>query len=1005
MQYDGFTVVLEAVAKVVPCSTYHIKIAIADAGDGVFDSAVFLEAGSFKSNGVNVVAQSPETGTNGENVLPEGCATAEFNLNLSSPLTDSVTYYFNITGTATNGVDYQYIPDSVVVPPGVTSVSIPIIPYVDNIPELDETIILTLVGGNFSTCFSSLSDTIIIRNVDSLFVDIDPPATAVKCGSDNVVLTATATGGIGPVTYVWQPGNFTGSSINANPSTTTMYYVTATDTCGNSATDSVLVKVFPALVVDIVPTVLNTCKGTPTSPVNVNVSGGTGPINYVWSPVGGVSNPSIKSPTLNPSSTQTYYLYAVDSVGCISDTDQVIVNVNPVPEVIAGPDTGLCAGNGVQLYANASNGSGTYNYTWTPASSLSNPNIANPYATPTTSTVYSVIATDQSSGCSSQPAYVSVLVGNKPTADAGPDKTICVGDSVVIGGTPYGYIGTLTFSWSPATGLDDPTKLYPKASPPNTTTYFLTVYDNGCASDADAVTVFVEPLPVLSNTIPVFQEICPGDSVQLQITGALNTPYNITWVPAAGLSDPNVLEPWASPDTTTDYYLNVVSGSCSVDSIVHYTVKIRDVAEVLADSTGKGYLYFCKFDTNGVQIPAKISGSYSSFSWIPTSYLNSPTDLNPFATPPTDMDYVLEVNTNGCVVRDTIKIYVLEAPSISILTDTTEYCSNDTIKLTAEGGAGNATFIWNYYTNGNNIYDTTNTITVPADIATDTTIMFYVNAYEVSKFCQSTDSIAIRIHPFPEGEFVVEPYLQCTNKELTLTVTKPSDLTGMNVIWDLGDGSILYGSPAVYSYDTAGNYIVKATLYYIGDSTCRNILTNPIRIVESTKANFYSEPRPKDTLYLPNTFVQFHDSSSGDVKYYYWEFGDGGLSREINPGYTYKYPGEYDVMLITEDPAGCRDTVIKGPYIIKVPTMEPIPNVFTPNNDGTNDVFIVKYKGTEDFTMKIYDRWGKLVYSTKDPNKGWDGKLLSGKEADEGVYFYIIKVDKETYKGSFSLIR
>ena len=1001
VQYDGFTVVLEAIAKVIPCSTYHIKIAIADAGDGIYDSAVFLEAGSFRSNGVNVVADAPEVGINGQPVLPEGCATAEFNINLSNSFPDTTVFYFNVSGTATNGVDYQYIPDSIVIPPGVLNVSIPIIPIVDNIPEGDETVIITLTGGNFSSCFSNLSDTLIIRNVDSLVVETNPDKIAIKCGNDNITLSANSTGGIGPITYTWQPGGLTGSSINVNPSSNTMYYVIATDTCGNTATDSVLVKTFPELIVDIVPTTIDICEGSPSAPVPVNVSGGTGPISYVWFPTAGVSNPTIKNPTLNPSSTQTYYLYSIDSVGCISDTDSVVVNVNPIPIVDAGPDTGLCAGNGVQLYANVSGGSGTYDYSWSPTNSLSNPNVSNPYATPSTSTIYSVVVTDQNTGCSAPPEYVTVLVGNKPIADAGPDKTICVGDSVTIGGAPSGYIGTLTFSWSPTIGLDDPTKLYPKASPPSTTTYFLTVYDNGCASDADEVTVFVEPMPVLANAIPSFQEICPGDSVKLEVTGTLNPPYTIYWIPSTGLSNPNILEPWAFPDTTTDYFLNVISGPCRADSIVRYRVSVKDVAKVYADSTGKGYVYFCKFDTNGVQLPAKIEGDYSSFSWKPSVYLSSSSDLNPFASPPYDINYILEVNSKGCIIRDTIKVLVLSAPDIVIETDKSEYCSNDTITLIAKGGAGNATFIWNYYS----IIDTTDTLIIPANITPDSVIKVYISAYELSKFCMSKDSIEIRVHPYPYGEFYVAPKIQCTGNDVSYVIIRPENLIGYNVKWYTGDGNIIYGYPVNYVYQQPGNYNVKMELYYIGDSTCRNIQEYPIHIVESAKANFYSVPRPNDTLYLPNTTVEFYDSSLGEVKYYYWYFGDGGSSREINPKYTYKHPGEYEVMLIAEDFAGCRDTVVKRFYIIKVPTMEPIPNVFTPNNDGVNDIFKVNYKGTEEFSLQIFDRWGKLVYETKNPSEGWNGILPNGQEASEGTYFYIIRVDKEIYKGSFVLIR
>ncbi len=1007
VQYDGFTVVLEAMAIVVPCSTYHIKIAIADVGDGAYDSAVFLEAGSFGSNGVTVTANAPDVNSAGQNLLPEGCAKASFVFTLSQPEPDTVVFYFDLTGTAQNGIDYVQIPDSIVIPPGQLSDSIVIEPLVDGLPELDETVILTITSSAFAICSNAISDTLIIVNIDSLGVEISPPS-ALKCGNNPVTLSTNVVGGIGPLTYSWAPGGMTTATVSVNPSTTTTYYVTVSDTCGNTATDSIVVQAYPAVNADIIPNTLDICKGT-GEPVSTTVTGGTGTYTYVWTPTAGVSNSNSSNPVLNPSATQYYYFYAVDSVGCQSNTDSILVNVHEIPVVTAGPDTGLCAGQGVSLNASASGGSGTYSFTWTPASSLSNPSISNPYATPSTSTVYTVIATDQNTQCVSMPAYVQVLIGQKPTADAGPDKTVCVGDSVVIGGTPSGYIGTLTYQWSPASGLSDPNVLYPKASPSFTTTYFLTVFDNGCASDADSVTVFIESLPILSNTNPVFQEICPGDSVQLLVTGTLNTPYSIEWTPTAGLNDATILEPWASPDTTTTYYLNVQSGACQVDSILFYTVAIKDVAEVKADSTGKGFVYYCQTDTNGVTLPAQITGPYSSFSWTPFSYLSPPNTLNPFASPPTDTDYILTVQTNGCTVRDTVKLYVLSAPNISLPVDTTEFCTTDSVNIVATGGAGAATFTW-YYIQGN---DTTfiqgNSLNLPGNTFGNDTLgmTFYVEAYEMSKFCKSKDSVFIKFHPVPDAQIFIQPQVQCNGDTVHFQVIKPSDLSNITTIWDLGDGSFAQGGDVNYVYQTPGKYTATATLYYNYDSTCKKILNSDgiIYIVEKAQANFYSEPSIGDTLYLPNSGIQFYDSSSGDVVKYYWDFGDNEISEAKNPYHHYKYSGNYEVMLIAFDAAGCSDSVKKGLYIIKVPLMEPIPNVFTPNGDGVNDIFIIDYEGSQEFLLQIFDRWGRRVFVSDASEKGWNGLLPNGNEAPEGTYFYTCKVGKELFKGSVTLIR
>ncbi len=1007
VQYDGFTVVLEAMAVVVPCSTYHIKIAIADVGDGAYDSAVFLEAGSFGSNGITVTANAPDVSSSGQALLPEGCAKATFNFTLAQPEPDTVVFYFTLTGTAQNGTDYLQVPDSIVIPPGQLTDSIVIEPIVDGLPEPDETVILTITSSAFGVCNSSLSDTLIIVNIDSLGVDISPPS-ALKCGTDSITLTTNVTGGIGPLTYLWTPGGMTTSSITVSPATTTVYYVSVSDTCGNTATDSVIVYAYPAVNADIVQNTLDICQGT-GEPVATNVIGGTGSYSYVWFPTSGVSHPNSSAPVLNPSASQYYYFYAVDSVGCQSNIDSVWVEVHDIPIVTAGPDTGLCAGQGVNLVASVTGGSGSYTFSWTPTNSLSNPNISNPYATPSSSTVYTVTVTDANTQCVSPPAYVQVLIGQKPVADAGPDKTVCVGDSVTIGGTPTGYIGTLTYQWSPATGLSDPNILYPKASPPFTTTYFLTVYDNGCASDADSVTVTVESLPALSNTNPVYQEICPGDSVQLLVTGTLNPPYEIQWSPGTGLNDATILEPWASPDTTTTYYLNVKSGTCQVDSILFYTVAVKDVATVLADSTGKGFVYYCQTDTNGVVIPAQIIGPYTSFSWTPSVYLSPLTSLNPFASPPTDTDYILTVLSNGCTVKDTVKLYVLSAPTISLPADTMEFCTTDSITIVASGGVGAATFTWYYLQGNDTIFIPNDSLILAGNILGNDTIntTFYVEAYEMSKSCKSKDSVFVKLHPVPDAQIFVTPQVQCNEDTVYFRVIKPVDLTNITTIWDLGDGTVMQGSNISHIYSTPGQYSATATLFYSYDSVCKTVLKSDgiIYIVEKPQANFYSEPGMGDTLYLPNSGVQFYDSSAGDVMSYYWEFGDNISSTDRNPYHVYERAGHYEVLFVAFDAAGCSDTVRKGMYIIKVPLLKPIANVFTPNGDGINDIFRVEYEGTQEFLLQIYDRWGRRVFVSDVPEKGWNGNLPNGNEAPEGTYFYTCKVGDELFKGNVTLLR
>ncbi len=130
-----------------------------------------------------------------------------------------------------------------------------------------------------------------------------------------------------------------------------------------------------------------------------------------------------------------------------------------------------------------------------------------------------------------------------------------------------------------------------------------------------------------------------------------------------------------------------------------------------------------------------------------------------------------------------------------------------------------------------------------------------------------------------------------------------------------------------------------------------------------------------------------------------------------NPTHIYDNNGKFPVMLVVKNEYGCIDSVYKV-IIIDEDVAVYIPNTFTPNDDNINDVFNVKGLGlkTEGYTMQIFDRWGTLIYSTKDLNKGWDG-TVKGQKAADGVYIYNVRVigdngvGKKEFKGHVTLLK
>ncbi|HEX2900347.1 MAG TPA: gliding motility-associated C-terminal domain-containing protein, partial [Bacteroidia bacterium] len=156
-------------------------------------------------------------------------------------------------------------------------------------------------------------------------------------------------------------------------------------------------------------------------------------------------------------------------------------------------------------------------------------------------------------------------------------------------------------------------------------------------------------------------------------------------------------------------------------------------------------------------------------------------------------------------------------------------------------------------------------------------------------------------------------------------------------------------------------------------------------------------------LALPNTVVHFFHGAP-DAVTFDWDFGDGTHSAEANPVHTYLQPGSYNVVLRVTNSQGCVSTVSRGPFVIAIPGLF-IPNVFSPNEDGSNDEYIIQYTGTQPFNLQIFDRWGVKLYEGNNKVKGWKGNDLKGNPVTDGVYYYRLLIGDRDFTGPVTLVR
>jgi hypothetical protein len=278
IQYDGMTVVMTARALVTCGLTYHIKIAIADASDTAYDSAVFLQAGSFASSG-QVVPQLGQGVNANDTTLFEGCGIIPLNFARLGDTSNVDTVNILVGGTATPGADYYpQIHNQLIYQPGDTLITMEL-----NVPlDADGPETITLQVTQNIVCSGQQ-----VQTDYTFYIDQVPPLQVVTtdvnglCGQ-SYVLAPDVTQGAGMYGFQWSTGETT-PAITVSPDTTTTYYVVITDTCSvQPVLDSVVVTipVYPPLQIDVSPDVAIPCLGT--DDIGVTVTGGNGTYTYLW---------------------------------------------------------------------------------------------------------------------------------------------------------------------------------------------------------------------------------------------------------------------------------------------------------------------------------------------------------------------------------------------------------------------------------------------------------------------------------------------------------------------------------------------------------------------------------------------------------------------------------------------------------------------------------------------------------------------------------------------------
>jgi gliding motility-associated-like protein len=631
-----------------------------------------------------------------------------------------------------------------------------------------------------------------------------------------------------------------------------------------------------------------------------------------------------------------------------------------------------------------------------------------------------------------------------------PDTTICFGTTRILRTN-----ASFDFCWTPATYLDNPASPQPITSAPHTMTYFFTALvpgnnlvvngnfsggNTGFTSQYTHVTpnttegqYFIGPSPQAwnvnlnpctdhtsgnGNMMLVNGAPAVGTAVWSQtITVTPNTNYAFgTWIQSLHSTNPADLSfsinnqvignninatavacqwnqfytTWNSGNTTSAVIKivnnnTIVAGNdFALDDISFSPVLIKRDSVIITVDTP---LVRTRVDTTlckGGSVQLTTTGA-QTYSWSPVTGLSNASIANPVATPLVTTEYIVTgINSNGCTAKDTVNVSLHPVPVMTVSNDTT-ICTNTIVQLHATGGTGYA------WSPGATLSDPT----IPDPVASPTTDTKYYVTITDANSCSYPDSITVTIAPLPV--FAVNGPGQVCDTDTIQLVASGGDIYSWQPSGSLNNASI--ANPLVFPTTTTTYTVTITESLCNGSATLtKEVVVLPLPQIDAVKSN---------DLDCSNDRAQLN--ATGGVSYLWSPAATLDRPTIFNPIARPTITTQYTVRGSNADGCINYDTVTVnvgtgglGLYLM--------PTGFTPNNDGLNDCYGVKYWGVvEKIEFSIYNRWGERVFYSDVPGSCWNG-VYKGVPQTTGVFVYMIRAsticDKNIFrKGTFALIR
>lgn len=780
VQYDGWTSVFTAQANVIPCQTYHLKLAIADVGDGAYDSGVFLEGNSFVSNGTSVTAAVVNPGYQS---TFEGCVNGTFTITLPAAATSNTTVNYTLSGTANNGTDYTSLPGSAIIPIGGTSATVNLIPTQDGLTEGQETVTLSILNPCDGTVYSTAT----------LNINDDPITTASANPNPvcpNATTTLTVSGGVAGNTYSWSPTlgviNPTAASTTATVSSTQTYTVTVTTgTCTASNSVTVTVQPSPSVLASVTPNT-DVCVGT-TVQLDAAATGGTPGYTYGWSV--GTSNGTISNPTATPGATTTYTVTVTDQSTCTATASVTVVAVIG-PVVSIGTDQNLCANQSPYVLTVA--GGPYQTYLWSDGST-------NPTLSVTNDGTFSVTVNNGVCDAISNTVNIHFYSITYPTlADTG----MCPGELVTLA-ADAGFTNVIWNTGATTNSI---------SVSANGTFYYTALDLNGCPTASDTATVTLANPPVVNATASP-DTICLGANSVLS-SGAASG-LNYLWTPT------NETTSSITVNTAGIYIIEVTDAFCSSRDTVE-VFQYPTVPVTLNNDTSVCVVSTMTIVTN--------PSDFVSYLWN-TNETTSSIDVNAIG------NYWVTVNDGNCSYNSDTFTLSLFPPSTAALPDT-GFCIGGSITLQAQNGFTN--IVWSNGNQGTSIlvdvagdYSYTATDANGCSVVSDTSTVS-VGTPPIVNATASPDTICAQggSSTLSSGALSGLNYLWSPNGEITSTITVTT--AGIYIVSVSDNFCPSLDTVTVYEFPYSAPVVSNDISVCLGDSATVSVSGNWVSYVWNT---------------------------------------------------------------------------------------------------------------------------------------------------------------------------